>query len=257
MVVTTFNSPDYLRWVVESVLWQTKLPDEIIVADDGSDVGTTLVVDSLKQTSRIPLIHSFLPDGGFRLARSRNLAASKAIGDWLMFLDGDCILPPYFIERQLSVAKPANLVFCGRKLATRQQTIEITRSAPCLSKVKSAFTGRKFLRLYMGSFRRIPRRNWTHARGFFLGLSRVSFEQIGGFDESYESWGLEDSDFVLRAQRHGLQLTDARYLISVLHMYHEEAPKGEKSQNVSQFENLISETSRVSPRRSILKANPR
>ena len=91
----------------------------------------------------------------------------------------------------------------------------------------------------------------------FLGLSTVSFEQIGGFDESYESWGLEDSDFVLRAQRHGLQLTDARYLISVLHLYHEEAPKGEKSQNVSQFENLISETSRVSPRRSILKVNPR
>ncbi|NCA17344.1 MAG: glycosyltransferase, partial [Betaproteobacteria bacterium] len=74
LVVTTYNRPDALRLVLMSALCQTHLPEQIIVADDGSAAPTRHLIERFRLSSSVPIIHSWQEDLGFRAAASRNKA---------------------------------------------------------------------------------------------------------------------------------------------------------------------------------------
>jgi GT2 family glycosyltransferase len=111
------------------------------------------------------------------------------------------------------------------------------------------------LNLSLGVFRKFPRRPWKHFRGFLMGVDLDTFQYIGGFDESFVSWGLEDSDFAVRAIRSGCILKDGRYSNAVIHLYHPESLKLERSANSHSFEKLLNEGNRGrrKPLRSIFR----
>lgn len=250
LIVTTYRAPERLLWVLESVRWQTHKPKEVIVADDGSCVSTKHVVSEIREKLDVPLIHSWQSDTAFRLSRSRNLGASKATGDWLLFIDGDCVMPQDFIERQGDLSSARHLVFGSRKLLCRADTNKLLSVRPVLDLAHQLMVGRKFWKIPLGWFRSIPRRAWRNARGFHLAVSRRAFLSIHGFDESYVSWGLEDSDFVVRAIRSGLQLLDGRYATSLLHLYHAEKEADALSLNQGQFDAMI-QAEEVLPSKSL------
>ena len=93
VIVATYNWPSALRLSLQSLMRQTAHNFEIVVADDGSRNETRELIESLAKTSHVPIIHSWQEDIGFRLARSRNQAVLKSHGDYLIFVDGDCIVP--------------------------------------------------------------------------------------------------------------------------------------------------------------------
>ena len=250
LIVSTYNKSDYLDLVLASVAWQIETPWEVIVADDGSSVETTSVISRWRNRSIFKLIHMFQPDDGFRLSRSRNLAASKASGSWVVFLDGDCVMPPEFIATQARLAEASCVVFGSRKLLSETQTMALLRTAPTLSAICHYLGGRKFWKIPFGVFRKFPQRSWRQARGFHLALDMRLFRSLGGFDESYRSWGLEDSDFLVRASRLGVTLKDGRYATSLLHLYHPEPSKSEISDNQARFDNVLNSNS-TCPRRSL------
>ena len=247
LVITTHQSPDRLRWVLESVSWQDQKPLEVIVADDGSDPNTRNVVLQYQKHLSVRLLHSWQPDSSFRLARSRNLALSKARGSWMVFIDGDCVMPPDFVSSQCSVANDSCLVFGSRKLLGELDTKELLLGQPSLSRLNHYLTGRKFWKLPVGPFRTWPRRTWRNVKGFMMAASRRDFLAIGGFDESFDSWGLEDSDFAVRASRFGLKFLDSKYKTSLVHLYHPEPNKIQKSKNDGAFRSLLSEPNRFLP----------
>ena len=74
-----------------------------------------------------------------------------------------------------------------------------------------------------------------------MGIPRSLFEDIGGFDEVYQAWGFEDSDFAIRAFSRGARIRDGRYALSVLHLHHPEPTKGEQSKNALRFQELLME----------------
>ena len=55
LLVTTYNSPRYLELSIRSIFNQRRLPDEILVADDGSGEETRLLVEELAAESFVPL----------------------------------------------------------------------------------------------------------------------------------------------------------------------------------------------------------
>ena len=250
LIVSTYNKSDYLDLVLASVAWQIETPWEVIVADDGSSVETTSVISRWRNRSIFKLIHMFQPDDGFRLSRSRNLAASKASGSWVVFLDGDCVMPPEFIATQARLAEASCVVFGSRKLLSETQATGLLRTAPTLTAISPYLSGRKFWKIPFGVFRKFPQRSWRQARGFHLALDMRLFRSLGGFDESYRSWGLEDSDFLVRASRLGVTLKDGRYATSLLHLYHPEPSKSEISDNQARFDNVLNSNS-TCPRRSL------
>ena len=98
LIITTYNWKEALEVALLSAFGQTLLPDEIIVADDGSRAGTGNIVASLAKDAPIPVLHSWQEDKGFRLARSRNRAIAKARGEYIILVDGDVVLEKHFIE---------------------------------------------------------------------------------------------------------------------------------------------------------------
>ncbi|MBU1664326.1 MAG: glycosyltransferase, partial [Gammaproteobacteria bacterium] len=72
LIVTTYNRPDALDRVLASIAGLKPAPAEVVVADDGSGPETAAVVRAWQ--SRLPLIHVWHPDQGFRAAEARNRA---------------------------------------------------------------------------------------------------------------------------------------------------------------------------------------
>ncbi len=145
LIITTYNWKEALKAVLESVKRQTVLPDEVIVADDGSREDTKAMVDQLRDGFPVPLIHSWHEDNGFQLSMSRNRAIAKASGDYLIMIDGDMVLSQTFIESHKQVAKPNWFVQGGRVLtdescskAIMENGLVLLSSAKAFAIVKTA-----------------------------------------------------------------------------------------------------------------------
>jgi len=251
LVVTTYQAPNDLRRVMESISCQARLPDQVVVADDGSSIDTARLIQEYQKRFSFPLIHSWQPDRLFRLSRSRNLALSRVTCEWLVIIDGDCLLPPDFIEKQLELAEHGVIVFGSRQLLDESASREIRVGGISNERIREVTLGRKFWPVPLGILRKYPKRSWQRLRGFLMAMERSMVIDLGGFDERYNAWGLEDSDFAIRAIRRGALLKDGRYKTAVIHLNHPEPSKGLKSSNQKTFDALMAERERCSPIRSI------
>ena len=247
LIFSTYEKPAYLDLALASIAWQTDPPWEVIIADDGSNVETTSVILRWRNRSIFKLIHIFQPDDGFRLSRSRNLSSIKASGDLLIFIDGDCLLPKDFLAEIKSLYKPGFLIFGSRKLMPKAETDDCISGCVSQDEIQRFFSGRKFIKVNLGIFRHWPPRSWRNVRGFMMVAGRHDVIALGGFDESFCSWGLEDSDFAVRASRLGIKFLDSRYKTSLVHLHHPEPNKMQKSKNVWYFESLLNDTHRILP----------
>ncbi len=128
LIITTYNRPDALNLVLKSALNQKQLPDEIIIADDGSGRQTQDLIKLFSQTTLIPIIHSWQDDFGFRAAMARNRAIAKAKGEYIILTDGDIIFNKYFIEDHLAYAKTGYFIQGTRVLLTNEKTVEVLKS---------------------------------------------------------------------------------------------------------------------------------
>lgn len=93
VVIPLFNKAPHIRRALDSVLAQTRLPDEVIVIDDGSTDGGGKLVENI-DNCRFRLICQ--ENQGESAARNRGIAAAK--GDLIAFLDADDAWKPRFLE---------------------------------------------------------------------------------------------------------------------------------------------------------------
>src|SRR5580704_10154001 len=97
-IVSTYNGPEALRLCLQSLILQKDRDFEIVVADDGSGVATRDTIARFADETAVPVLHVWHEDRGFRLAAIRNRAIAASSGDYLLFLDGDCIVLPDFVR---------------------------------------------------------------------------------------------------------------------------------------------------------------
>ena len=125
VIVSTYNRPDALGACLRSLGRQTMTNFEIVVADDGSGPQTRDVIDAWTPKLNVPLRHVWQEDRGFRLAEIRNRAIAATSGDYLIFLDGDCIAPSGFVAAHRALAEPGFFVGGNRVLLSRALTEDI------------------------------------------------------------------------------------------------------------------------------------
>ncbi len=113
LIVTTYERPDALARVLETVRDQHRPPDELVVADDGSGPATRAVVERFARRAPCPVVHSWQPDQGWRLARSRNLALARSRSEYVIFVDGDMLLDLDYNEDSRAQVD-MNLVMTGK-----------------------------------------------------------------------------------------------------------------------------------------------
>ena len=105
LIITTYNQKERLALVLDSVKCLNSLPNEVLVADDGSTNDTKEMIKTYKTDFPCPLKHIWHEDKGFRLSHIRNLAVKAAKSEYIIIIDGDMILAPDFISDHLSYAR--------------------------------------------------------------------------------------------------------------------------------------------------------
>ncbi len=110
VIISTYNSPEWLEKVLWGYAAQTDHQFEILIADDGSHDATRRRIDSLRTPTQLTIQHVWHEDRGFRKCTILNRAIDAATGDYLIFSDGDCIPRADFIATHRRLAQPGR--FC-------------------------------------------------------------------------------------------------------------------------------------------------
>ena len=176
-IVPVYNGERFLGEALDSILAQTRPPDEIIVMDDGSTDGTAKVAHRYGSAIR------YLRQENAGPAAARNAALAAALGDHISFQDADDLWQPAKLERQLArlSARPE----LGYVLAHVQNFW-----MPELAAEEEAFRNQPFARP-------LPAFNFPS----ILGRRRL-FELVGPCKESLRV--ASDVDWFLRARESGV-----------------------------------------------------
>lgn len=237
LIVSTYNRPDALKLCLLSVFYQSELPDEIIVGDDGSILDTERLIDDLRKLSPIELKHIWHEDLGFRLAMMRNKCIAASTGEYIIEIDGDLILHRDFVKDHLAFAKRGYYTKGGRVNIGRKMTQKICKSGelPRLNIFSIGIEGKRENMLHLPIIARFLatryRKNKEKALGCNMGFFRDDLLAINGYDEYYEGWGGEDGDLGRRLQAYGLKKLHLKFSGIVFHLWHEDKYMHNKNKN--------------------------
>lgn len=206
VVISCYNYARYLAQAVESVLAQTRKPDEIIIVDDGSTDNTGDVAASFG--AAVKLISQ--PNAGVANARNAGIAASSS--DFIVCLDADDALRPAYIET-LRAALVAD-----RALGAVWSKVEV-----CDAELKPFGAVWDFNFSWENQADYTELKNGVPAAAMFR---REMWERAGGFKQIYHP--AEDMEFWLRGLSTGF--TARRVTDDALFLYrgHEDSASNTK-----------------------------
>jgi GT2 family glycosyltransferase len=250
VVVTTYNRPDALAAVLRGLAAQRDPDFEVLIADDGSTEDTARLIQQQAKTFPVPLSHVWQEDAGFRAAAARNRACAQASGEYLIFLDGDCVPLPDFIDHHKQLAERGWFVAGNRILLNESFTAQALALAwPLHQRSKLQWLSDRLrghinrwlplIHMDNSAWRKRSPQRWQGARTCNLAIWRSDFLQVNGFDEAYTGWGHEDADLAVRLIRHGTQRKDGRFATAVMHLWHRENDRSQLQENQQRLEHIL------------------
>ena len=200
IIVPVYNRPDEVADLLASLDAQTDRGFEIILVEDGSTVPCRPQAEAYKSPMRLK--YYYKENEGRSIAR--NYGIVRADGDFLVFVDSDCVLPPDYIAslRAALKAHPETDCFGGPDAAHDS----FTDTQKAINYAMTSF-------LTTGGIRggKVSMEKFT-PRTFNTGFSRKVFERVGGFREMFS----EDIDMSTRIRRAGFNIA----LFPEVYVYH-------------------------------------
>ena len=244
LIISTYNRPDALALCLESVKRQKRLPDEVIIGDDGSREDTKLMIESFQKDFPVPLLHIWQEDKGFRLAKCRNKCIAKSKYEYIIQIDGDMILHPYFVADHISCAREGFYIKGGRVNITRAKTEQlcINRTYDYLGFFSRGLTRREnsihclILARYLA-----VRRKTRPGLGCNMSFWKKDLIQVNGYDEYYVGWGGEDYDLSIRLLNIGCKKLAIKFAAIGFHLWHEDKYMENKEKNFNYYYEKIAE----------------
>ena len=261
VVVTTYNRPEALAWTLASLSQQSVMPRQILVADDGSGDETKQMVLCWARYFRERHAHTVVEhvwqdDLGFRAGAARNLAVAHATKNMnpevLIFIDGDCIASPSFVRNHLGLLTEGVMVAGGRGLLSPNYTRGLEQAAlnaepQDIVSGLSVFASPFRLWLSNNCDRYLSMQHWMSSAFLKLRDSRprddklvrtcnlsvryADFLRVGGFNEDFIGWGLEDTELAVRLIADGVRVRSGRFATNVFHMWHAERSRADLDEN--------------------------
>lgn len=242
IIVSTYNWPEALELTIKSIWKQSVLPNEIVIADDGSGQQTKVLVERLAKYSPVPMLHIWHEDNGFRLSAIRNRAIAAAKGDYILQVDGDVVLTPNFVSDHLELAERGFFV-CGSRIKLNKDISEKLLT----NKIKNfhllnlplsyALNGlrSRLLRHYMAL--RYAKKI-DHLRGCNMAFWKDEFIRVNGYNEDLLQWGHEDGELAFRMHFAGIRKKALKMGGAVYHIYHKEASKNNEMFHIKELEKV-------------------
>lgn len=250
VIVTSYNWSDAISTVLFALDHQVDQDFEVLIADDGSNEAELSRIQEVMEHIRCSVRLIWQDDQGFRAGKIRNQAAVQAQGDYLVFMDGDCVPLPTFIQRHRKFAEQGVWIPGNRVLLNNAFTKKVLAQEETFLKHAIGYWGIKRLQ---GNINRVlpllywpfsvGRKNhqkaWKGAKTCNLGVWKSDFLKVNGFDERYEGWGYEDSDFVIRLIRAGVFRKSGKFALPVFHLWHPEQDRSMEPENLARLQSII------------------
>jgi glycosyltransferase involved in cell wall biosynthesis len=241
VIISTYNQPKWLELVLYSYDLQTVSNFELIIADDGSDESTKVVIDTFKTSSKLSVIHVWQKDEGFQKTKILNKAIMASNSDYLIFTDGDCIARRDFVETHLKLKRP-NCALSGGyfKLSeTISKTLSKTeiKNQKCFDANWLVAKGQpktfKLNKLTKSKIKAILLNTLTPTKATFDGMNVSCYKKdiiaVNGFDERMQ-YGGEDREVGERMMNKGIKFLQVRYSTICVHLHHERPYKNLESE---------------------------
>lgn len=223
LVLTTYNWIDALRITLDSIARQTHLPDEVIIADDGSRSDTSDFIRDYAAGFPTRLVHVWGKDDGYRRSVMINKAFGIARGEYILQTDGDIVLHRNFVADHIrhaarGVYARGSRSFLDEKLTARIFAGEVNpmRLPP--------FSGSNPLNAV-----RVPllspivshlSRDIDNVKGCNMAFFKSDLLNVNGYDNTLTGWGHEDKDLSFRLSNAGVRMKKVKFEALAFHLHH-------------------------------------
>lgn len=234
LLISTYNWPQALELIFKSIHEQTVMPDEVLIADDGSKSETKELIENFARKSTFKVIHVWHEDKGFRKAIILNKAVAKATSDYIIQIDGDCIMHPKFIEDHKINASKNTYLYGTRATITKDALPEIFHDKKTRFNYFSKNLKKRSRTIHCSLLSKMYKAHEgfsSNFRGCNVSFWKSDYIAVNGYNELFEGWGREDSDLVIRMGNMGLLAKRLRYVGVVYHIYHAENPREQLAEN--------------------------
>lgn len=243
LITPTYNWPEALELLLLSVMNQTVLPNEVIIADDGSGIATKQLIADFQKRFPVPLIHIWHEDIKNRKPKIMNQAIAAAKYDYIVEIDGDIIMNKHFVEDHLTFAEKGHYLF-GSRVNIQQKLLSDLFSKKIIhfnffSKgIKKR--GRTIRIPFLMNFAKSVDQRSSKLRGCNMSFWKEDFIKINGFNESLVGWGIDDSEMIQRLHNIGIRGKRLKNAGIAYHIYHKEQSKSHLEIN-NEIERLTTE----------------
>lgn len=229
LIISTYNWPQALKLVLKSVKNQSELPDEVLIADDGSTEETRQLISDFQKNFPVPIIHIWHEDKGFRASEIRNKAIKKSQYEYIIQIDGDIVIHKHFIKDHKNLAKKGcfisgSRVLVNKELTERKIILGDEKFSPFSKGITNFFNAIHFP--FVNHFikpKNTPIEKLIYRiRGCNMSFWRKDLIDVAGYDESFIGWGREDSELIMRLLKKGLYLKRIKMAGIQYHLYHKE-----------------------------------
>jgi len=255
VIISVYNQIGFLRSVLAGFEIQTFRNFEVIISDDGSNQEFGTELTEIIEKSPLQIKHCWHTNEGFRKNTILNKSIQLATSEYLIFVDGDCVPHPMFVEEHLKNASN-KVCLCGRRVNLSErisskltpkkirdgqlQSLKITIqmfydyfSIKLFHVMNGIYFKNKVLRKYFN-------RKERGILGSNFSLHKSDILNINGFDERYikPTYG-EDSDVEFRLRLTGINIKTVLNIAVQYHLYHKILPRPEENKIL--YESVIRE----------------
>ena len=243
IIVAVYSDIEALNLIIQSLKTQTYKNFEVVIAEDNNSKEMKTYVSNIKD---LDVKHTFHEDQGVRKTRSVNNGILASEGDYLIFIDGDCVPYSTFIESHVKLSETGYLV-SGRRVNLGPKYAGYLRNKKLSPMKLERSYALRFLDIALDAVERHAEAGlYFSADGFIyntflknrtsstsiLGCNYSCFKQdmikINGYDEGYGETAVgDDTDLEWRFKALGLKLKSAKNIANIFHLYHVRNLKGD------------------------------
>lgn len=189
IIVPVYNRPDEIADLLASLAVQTDKDFEAVIVEDGSTVRCEEQCKAFEKEVNVKYFYK--SNSGRSIAR--NYGMDRAGGDFFIFVDSDCILPPDYIQN-LRKSLATNPTDCYGGPDAAHESFSDTQKA--INYAMTSF-------LTTGGIRggKVSMEKFT-PRTFNMGFSKEVYQKVGGFREMFS----EDIDMSTRIRLAGFNI---------------------------------------------------
>lgn len=240
VIISVYKDVEALVLIINALKKQTYKNFEVVIVEDGNSAEMR---DYIQTIENLELKHTTQEDKGVRKARSQNNGLLVAEGEYLIFMDGDCIPYSTFIEGHVYLSEKKTAL-SGRRMnipikmaqKVRQGTLDVSDIEQNIWQY-SAFIFNKEVRFKQGIYinpksflyKVISKRDaCTSILGCNFSCFKKDMIDMNGFDESYGETAIpDDMDWEWRFQVYGVKLKSCKHVANMFHLNHKIHDRGD------------------------------